>query len=298
MITFLLVIRRILSPSNQWGKAAIYAFLAAFLLSTLSMSVKYLPLIEIIPLLKNLSQFSYERFSFFVAPLTFFSFVILIEENYRAKSSYYVLNSIVLLVIASNVLVINDNLRNKIIKPLTGVGEKYATFKEFYSTDLFLEIKRLLDEESSEDSYMVGSLGIHPAVAIYNNIPSIDGYAGVYSLEYKTKFSQLIEDELKGSDLAPHFFGWGNKCYLFNKSQDDDFLRWKWKDRLVITPKYDYEYLYSMGCRFLISTDPISDVPHIELLGILDDKDSAWILYIYKLKDYVSPNMPENAIPF
>jgi hypothetical protein len=289
LTTVFLAFRRASLSSDTWERSAQCLLLVSALVSFLSMGSKYLPLIEVFPLLQNLSQFSYDRFSFFVAPLTFFAFVILMEKNFNLKTSQHAFNLIIFVVVAYHVLVINDTLRNKIVKPLTGMGEMYATFEGFYAVDLFREVKLLLDEESEGETYLAGSMGIHPAVAIYNNIPSIDGYAGIYSLEYKRMFSRFIQKELEGSELAAHFFGWGNKCYLFNTVQGDDFVRWKWRDRVVVSPKYDYEFLYSQGCRFLISTDPIHGVPHIELLKVLDHSESAWVLHIYKLKDEVGP---------
>jgi len=296
LTSFFLAFRRTSCSSNPWERSAQFMLLVSVMLSFLSMGSKYLPLIEALPLLENLSQFSYDRFSFFVAPLTFFAFVILMEKNFNAKPSQHAFGLIIFLVVAYNVLVINDNLRNKIVKPLTGKGETYATFKGFYAVDLFQEIKLLLEEEAEGEPYLVGSMGIHPAVAIYNNIPSIDGYAGVYSLEYKRVFSRFIQEELEGSELAAHFFGWGNKCYLFNKVQGDDFVRWKWRDRVMISPKYDYEFLYSKGCRFLISTDPIYGVPQIQLVKVADHSESAWMLYIYKLNEEVVVNSPNYGL--
>src|SRR5690606_37274666 len=87
LVAFFLAFRRLSFSSNLWERSAQCLLLVSALISSISMGSKYLPLIEAFPLLKNLSQFSYDRFSFFVAPLTFFAFVILMEKNFGLKSS-------------------------------------------------------------------------------------------------------------------------------------------------------------------------------------------------------------------
>lgn len=268
--------------SDNFRKMAKISLLAAVLLAAISMAIKYLPLIEAFPVLNLFSEFSYERFSYFVAPLTFFSFLILAE---RSVINRYIADAMIVLIILYNVFVINENLRNKVVKPTFGLGEVYATFEEFYSTKLFEEVKNIFQKNTDQKDYKVASLGIHPGVAIYNGVPSIDGYAGIYNLSYKVKIFNVIKDEIEESDLYEHFVGWGNKCYLYNSEQMDDFLRWKWKQRILINPAYNYDQLRSLGCDFLISTDPILNNSELKFLDVVEDAESAWILYLYKIRD-------------
>src|SRR5690606_4412812 len=124
-------------------------------------------------------------------------------------------NILLFCLIGYQVLVINDNLRNKIVKPMLGMGEKYATYREFYAVEQFEQINKIIKTRSFDQPYKIASLGIHPAVAIFNGIPSIDGYSGIYGLKYKNKIFEIIEKELESESryLFRHFMGWGNKCY-------------------------------------------------------------------------------------
>src|SRR5690606_22444268 len=123
--TLLLCLKHSSTTTDTFLKLARNSFIGAVFLAGLAMLLKYLPFIEIVPSLKYLKQFSYERFSFFVAPLLFFSFIIFIEKLPNSKFGNAFSHSLLILLIAFNVLIINDNLRNKIIKPFFNIGERY-----------------------------------------------------------------------------------------------------------------------------------------------------------------------------
>lgn len=271
--------------SDQYLQYARLAFIGALAFSIVAMALKYLPIVEFFSFLKIFRQFSYERFSNFVSPLLLFSLIVFIEKlNVRRRGK--VLGDLLLTVmIAYQVVAIDDNLRNKILKPILGMGEKYATYRAFYAVEQFKEINEVIQEKSPDRAFKVASLGIHPAVAIFNGIPSIDGYVGIYDLDYKHKIFEVIHQELVSYDfyLYRHFVGWGNKCYLFNQHHGDNFLRWKWTERPPISPKYDYAKLQELGCKFLISTNPVVD-DSVILIRTFSRPESAWELFLYGLR--------------
>ncbi len=79
--------------------------------------------------------------------------------------------------------------------------------------------------------------------------------------------------------------GWGNKCYLFNLQQGDHFIRCKWFDRVELeNVDYNYDKLLEMGCNYLISTDPFKGEERVQLLKLFKHQESAWDLYLYKIK--------------
>ena len=89
------------------------------------------------------------------------------------------------------------------------------SFKDFYSEPLFESIKEYIGRDQAV--YKVGSVGLHPAVPRYNGFHTIDGYYPIYSLDYKTRFREIIIDELnKVPKLKLKFDNWGNRCYLFS----------------------------------------------------------------------------------
>jgi hypothetical protein len=268
-------------------KPAILTFFGAVFLAFLTMLVKYIPFVELIGL-EGFSQFAYDRFSFFVGPLMFFSFSFLIlKSDFKINSSYY--KKIFLFVlIGYQVLILDNNFKNILVKPITGIGEKYPNFEEFYAKKQFINIKNILDTASQQKGYYVLSLGIHPGVAVFNGLKSLDGYSGSYPLEYKKEFYQIIKDELgEESDenwLYNHFMGWGNKCYLFNQDYGDLFLQTKWNENNpIFFPKYNYQKIREMGGEFILSAYPIVDPNNLLLLQVSEYSNSAWKIYIYKI---------------
>lgn len=283
--SFMLYLSFFFVRSDKFLRYSRLAFIGAVSFSAFSMALKYLPVIELFSFLKIIRQFSYERFSNFVSPLLLFSLIVFIEKlNVRRRGK--VLGDLLLIsLITYQVVVIDDNLRNKILKPILGMGEKYATYNEFYAVEQFREINEVIQEKSPDRPFKVASLGIHPAVAIFNGIPSIDGYVGIYPLDYKHKIFEVIHKELVCYDfyLYRHFVGWGNKCYLFNQHHGDNFLRWKWTERPPISPKYDYEKLQELDCKFLISTNPVVD-DSVVLIQTFSRPESAWELFLYGIR--------------
>lgn len=61
-------------------------------------------------------------------------------------------------------------------------------YHEFYSEELFTLIKEDIDYNGE----YAAAYGFHPAVLTYNGISTLDGYLGMYSLEYKEYFRKII----------------------------------------------------------------------------------------------------------
>lgn len=93
------------------------------------------------------------------------------------------------------------------------------SFRDYYAIGVMEQVEEFLYQETgqSKEEYLVASLGIDPAAALYHGFWCLDGYSNNYSLEYKHVFRQIIEPELeKSSYLSEYFDGWGNRCYLFS----------------------------------------------------------------------------------
>ena len=54
---------------------------------------------------------------------------------------------------------------------------------QYYAPPLFIEIKNWIGED--QPKYRVGSIGLHPAVPVFNGFFSIDGHSNYYGLDYK-----------------------------------------------------------------------------------------------------------------
>jgi hypothetical protein len=69
------------------------------------------------------------------------------------------------------------------------------TYSQFYSTNLFKNIENFISKDKK--TYKVISIGMHPAIAIYNGFYTLDGYSTFYDLKYKYKFRKIIAPELE-----------------------------------------------------------------------------------------------------
>ncbi len=87
------------------------------------------------------------------------------------------------------------------------------TPRQYYAQGSMDDIKAAL---SGTADPLVVSVGLHPAVAVYNGIPSADGYWNQYPLEYKAKFRSLIAPALDANPAdASYFDAWGSRAYVF-----------------------------------------------------------------------------------
>lgn len=275
------------SPSRELSLAFnfIWVYLGCTAFAVLS---RYIPLIEWFDL-SLVKVFAYDRFLVLFFPGLVFSFFLamnfLVTLNPFGKLLHFLL---LVAVLTYGILVLDDNHKNLILKPLTGLGERIPTFRQFYAEKQFEEIRQKIRSSRHPEGKVV-SIGIHPSVATYNGLHSLDGYTGNYSLSHKHRFGKIIQHEIQKegnqSWLYKHFMGWGNKCYLFNSTHQDNFMRMKWTNPLPLErPLYDWDALLEMGGRFVLSTDPIHHTPELSLLGIFDHFDSAWKIYLYELR--------------
>ena len=82
---------------------------------------------------------------------------------------------------------------NKALELIKGRVYDEMNYKEFYSVDLFQEIK----EDIGYTGEWSVAYGIHPAVLEYNGIATLDGYLGFYTQQYKEDFRKIIAPALE-----------------------------------------------------------------------------------------------------
>ncbi len=89
------------------------------------------------------------------------------------------------------------------------------TWKKYYDEELMDEIAKAIGREKSD--YRIVSVGMNPAVSLFNGFYTVDGYSTDYPLEYKHEFREIIKDELaKDEGVRGYFDDWGNRCYIFS----------------------------------------------------------------------------------
>ncbi len=157
---------------------------------------------------------------------------------------------------------------------------KGVTYGKFYDESLFDDIKKFIAQEPS--SYRIASVGIHPAVSLYNGFYTLDGYAANYPLSYKHQFKRLVEENFSHNPNARQFIdNWGSKCYLMATGYDYD----EYQQGGVIEHFYvNAELFYAMGGRYLLSGYKIDNTAenHLHLEKVFVSPKGYWKVYLYK----------------
>ena len=84
------------------------------------------------------------------------------------------------------------------------------------------------------------SVGLHPMIAVMNDIRVIDGYHSIYPRSYKIKFRKIIERELeKNIELKNYYDNWGSRVYAFVTDPEEI--------------KINFEEAKKLGASFVIS---------------------------------------------
>ena len=113
-------------------------------------------------------------------------------------------------------------------------------FDSYYRTDEYKCIKKTLD------SGRVLSIGIDPTIAVYNGIPSIDGYHNFYPAWYKRQFREIIAQQLVVSHLIDYYDDWGSRVYSFvDKPQE---------------MQIDFSAAKKIGASYVISDFELTDI--------------------------------------
>lgn len=91
------------------------------------------------------------------------------------------------------------------------------SYREFYSTALFEEIKADIDYDGEKSV----AYGMDPGILSYNGIFTLDGVLSYYPLSYKAQFRKIIAPAIdrEGNEAARAYFDdWGARAYLVSGS--------------------------------------------------------------------------------
>ncbi|AFK04287.1 hypothetical protein Emtol_3154 [Emticicia oligotrophica DSM 17448] len=225
-----------------------------------------------IPILKAIQL---DRF-YSLYPILWFSIFALIIREIPIKFALVLGAAQVILVLFSN-QVFGDFIKKNIH------GRDYVSYREFYAESLFSRVKAVLQNDS-KTTPRVGLVGLHPAVAQYNQIPTIDGYVVLYSLAYKHQIQAIIQSELNQNKFIKDYFEkWGSRCYLFDNEaiiSGDGIL----KTQKCCTKSLDYDFvkLKQLKCGYIISAVEVQKPSvHLKLLSKVEDAN--WRVWIYKV---------------
>lgn len=225
-----------------------------------------------LPILKAIQ---FDRF-YSLYPILWFGVFTLIIRELPTKIAIALVSIQVVIVLFSNQLV-GDYIKKNIH------GRDYVSYREFYAEDLFSKVKTVLKQDENPNK-RVGMVGLHPAVAQYNQIPTIDGYVVLYSLAYKHRIQAIIQPELNQNKFIKNYFEqWGSRCYLFDNEAviaGDGVL--KKQKCCTESLDYDFEKLKQLKCGYILSAVEVKHPSeHLKLLSKVEDTN--WRVWIYKI---------------
>lgn len=154
-----------------------------------------------------------------------------------------------------------------------GLGIRPApplTWRRFFAENAFTAVK------SSVGDQPVASLGLHPSIAWYNGMRTVDGYSNNYPLAYKHAWRKVIAGELARSDEQRRYFdAWGSRAYLLTAEPGPDY------ERLEL----DSQALCNVGARYVLAAGSVGNAAALgwTLAATVDDPDSAWKIRVFRL---------------
>ncbi len=230
-----------------------------------------------------LSSFSFARTLWFSPFLWYFSYMTIVCRLKKRwlKTVLEVLSFVVLCVypVTYNVLGCSVNM---IKDELLGQENNRMTYRDFYSEDLFEEIKT----DIGYDGEWSIAYGMYPAVLEYNGIATLDGYLSKYPAEYKEQFRELIEPQLEVDEKhATYFDNWGGRAYVF--SDEISYKSGKYITVTEATMRIDPEVFREMGGEYVFSRVLVKNADDLglEQVGVYTNDESPYTIYVYQAEN-------------
>lgn len=157
------------------------------------------------------------------------------------------------------------------------------SFKEFYDVELFNSIKKDINYKDE----IVAAVGYHPAVLIYNNFSTVDGYWPYYPYKDMLAFRKIIAPELKKyQDEADYYDSWGGRRYLFCKELSYLPTRNKVSDDTQIELRIDSDvFAKEFNGKYILSRAKIknADILGMNFIKYYSHDKSIYGIYVYKM---------------
>ncbi len=163
-------------------------------------------------------------------------------------------------------------------------------YNDFYMPRLFECVDAALPADKS--TYRVVSIGLQPSISQAHGFYTLDGYVGLYPLEFKKRFRPIIAAELeKSPDLRSHFDNWGSRVFVFSSELGRNYMV---RRKEAITLKelaVRTDLLFKYGVRYVLSSVQIGNAAQLGLDPILHCEDSARPieLFVYSVRAHAEP---------
>ncbi|MEJ2595247.1 MAG: DUF6044 family protein, partial [bacterium] len=231
-----------------------------------------------------LKTFRIDRIFFFLPVLYYLLFALLIKRAWATGKRWMKYAAYVFLLV--NFLYVplkNRELKANVAIFVKGKPKSMITWKKFFAEDLFDRVKK--DIGMPQDEYRTVSLGITPAVSLYNGFYTLDMYSNNYPLEHKRKFREIIAPELeKSPKWEASFDKWGGECFLVSSeiTYRPDFIPY---EKAVDSLDINTRALYELGGKFILSSLEIRNYKALNLKfrKKYTDPETPLTLYLYEV---------------
>lgn len=175
-----------------------------------------------------------------------------------------------------------DIIGEKKVEQIIGRNLELLSYREFYSEELFTNIK----EDIAYEGEWAIAFGMHPSILEYNGISTLDGYLSYYPQNYKEKFRKLIEPQLKLDEVNREYFdSWGGRAYIY--SDEISYNPSKIMSKEEANMNIDPDIFREMGGKYVFSRVRISNAKalSLDIVGIYTDEFSPYTIHVYRLEE-------------
>lgn len=155
-----------------------------------------------------------------------------------------------------------------------------VTFKEFFSENLFDEIKN----DIKYNGEGCAAYGFEPAVLHWNGFNSLDGYSSIHSMKWQNEFREIIAPALDAEPepwYKDYYDCWGGRMYLFGELSTDVS-----RNKIVEPAKLfiNANAFKKYGGKYVFSRSKISNAEDIGLSFVkdYDSPDSLYHIWLYE----------------
>lgn len=222
-----------------------------------------------------LNTFNFSRYHYLRPMIIYILFAVSLQILWRLKNKRWRIATAALVALQLAVLVPSNEQIHYRNSP---------SFGQFYSVSQFNAIKKFIGKPLED--YRVVSVGLHPAIAQYNGMYTLDTYNNFYPLSYKHQFRKIIAPELdKSKTLKSYFDDWGGRCYVFVSELGENYLFSKNSTKVIHNLELNTQALKQMGGEYVLSSVPIKNATanNLQFEKAFASKESYWKIYLYKV---------------
>ncbi len=170
--------------------------------------------------------------------------------------------------------------KNKALELLKGKTIDEMNYGEFYSEELFQEIK----EDIGYQGEWSAAYGFHPAVLEYNGIATLDGYLGFYPQQYKEEFRRIIAPALERVEASRIYYDeWGARAYLYSGTEASVVSSLKSFQAADSEICMDAQAFEELGGKYIFSRFELSNAEEtgIRFVKAYGTEASPYMVYLY-----------------